>query len=56
MTELLKILINSYFKTRQYLEAGFILMINQENTIKEQKLKDDMLCKFWYSMVDTPEH
>jgi len=56
MTELLELLTRSYFKTRHYLEACFILMVNKEETIKEQQVKDDMLCKFWYSMVDTPEH
>lgn len=56
MTELLELLTRSYFKTRHYLEACFILMVNKEDTIKEQQFKDDMLCKFWYLMVDTPKH
>lgn len=54
MSELLELLIRSYFKTRHYLEASFIIMINKEDTIKEQQTKDDMLCKYWYSMVDSP--
>lgn len=55
MTELLKLLIKTYFKTRHYLEAYFILMINNEKTMKEQQVKDNMLYKYWYSMVDTPK-
>lgn len=55
MTELLKLLIKTYFKTRDNLQDCFILMINKEETMKEQQVKDDMLCKYWYSMVDTPE-
>ncbi|KAF0757724.1 Uncharacterized protein FWK35_00025389 [Aphis craccivora] len=56
MAELLELLTRSYFKTRHYLEACFVLMVNKEDTIKEQRVKDDMLCKYWYLMVDTPEH
>jgi len=56
MAELLELLIKSYFKTRHYLEACFDLMVNKEDTIKKQQVKDDMLCKYWYLMVDTPEH
>lgn len=55
MTDLLKLLIKSYFKTRDNLQECFIFMINKEETMKEQQVKDDMLCKYWYSMVDTPE-
>lgn len=56
MNELLELLIRSYFKTRHYLEACFIVMINKEDTIKEQQTKDDMLCKYWYLMVDSPKN
>lgn len=56
MTELLELLGKSYFKTRHYLEECFISMINEEDTIKEQHVKDDMLCKYWYLMVDSPHY
>lgn len=52
MGKLLELLAKSYFKTRNYLETCFIAMINKENTIKELQVKDDMLCKYWYLMVD----
>lgn len=55
MMDLLELLTSSYFKIRHYIEANFILIINKEITIKEQQAKDDMLCKYWYLMVDTPE-
>lgn len=56
MSELLELVIRSYFKTRHYFEAGFTIMINKEDTIKEQQTKDDMLCKHWYSMIDSPKN
>lgn len=52
MIELLEQLAESYFKTRHYLESCHVLMINKEITIKEQQVKDDMLCTYWYFMVD----
>lgn len=56
MSELLETLTKIYFKIRDYLEVCFTVMINKEDTIKEQKIKDDMLCNYWYSMVDSPDH
>lgn len=55
MIELLELLIKIYFKTRDNLQDCFILMINKDETLKEQQVKDDMLCKYWYSMIDTSE-
>lgn len=55
MAKLLELLTKGYFKTRYYLEACFIAMINNEDTIKELQVKDDMLCKYWYLMVDALE-
>jgi len=52
MNELLTLLTRSYFKARHYLETCFIVMINKEDTIKKQQIKDDMLCKYWYQMVN----
>lgn len=56
MTELLKRLIVSYVKTRHYLELCFFSMVKMENTIEEEQLKDNILCKYWYSMVDPSEN
>lgn len=52
MTELLKRLVITYIKTRNYLEFCFISMVKMENTIEEKQLKDDLLCKYWYLMVE----
>ncbi|VVC27088.1 Hypothetical protein CINCED_3A000102 [Cinara cedri] len=52
MTELLKRLVVSYVKTRHFLEFCFVSMMKMENTIEEEQLKDDILCKYWYLMVD----
>lgn len=55
MIELLELLARSYFKARHYLEACSVSMVNKEATIKEQQVKDDMLCKYWYGLMDTPK-
>jgi len=55
MTELLGYLIHNYFKIRHYFEVCFTLMTNKENTLKNQQVKDDMLCKYWHSMITSPK-
>ncbi|XP_025406013.1 uncharacterized protein LOC112680196 isoform X2 [Sipha flava] len=56
MGKLLELLAKSYFRTRNYLEACFVAMINKEDTIKELQEKDDILCKYWYLMVENLEN
>lgn len=56
MNELLEQLTMCYFKARRYITANYMLMINKEDTIKNQEVKDDMLCKYWYLMVDSPKN
>lgn len=53
MAKLLECLAKCYFKTRNNLDVCFIAMINKEDSIKELQVKDDMLCKYWYLMVDS---
>jgi len=48
MTELLECVINNYVKIGHYFEGCFILMINEQNVVNQQK---DKLCKYWYLMA-----